>query len=78
VGRISLPKREDVGGPERPVVVPIDHVPRIFTLIEAGEAQVAELNLPDHRVMLQAQRWPSQPPRMAAEWRRFRSCYRSL
>ncbi len=58
VGRISLPKREDVGGPERPVVVPIDHVPRTFVLIEAGEAQVAELNLPDHRVLLQSQQWP--------------------
>jgi hypothetical protein len=58
VGRISLPKQEDVGGPERPVVVSIEGAPRTFTLIEAGEAQVAELNLPDHRTMLQAHRWP--------------------
>jgi hypothetical protein len=58
VGRISLPERDDVGGPERPVVVPIDGAPRTFTLIEAGEAQVAELNLPDHRIILQAHRWP--------------------
>jgi hypothetical protein len=58
VARVSTPKREDVGGAERPVVVPIDGTPRIFTLIEAGEAQVAELNLPDHRILLQAHRWP--------------------
>jgi hypothetical protein len=58
VGRISLPERDDVGGPDRPVVVPIDGAPRTFTLIEAGEAQVAELNLPDHRIILQAHRWP--------------------
>jgi hypothetical protein len=58
VGRISLPKREEVGGAERPVAVPIDQVPWTFTLIEAGEAQVAELNLPDHRILLQAHRWP--------------------
>lgn len=58
VARVSLPNREDVGGPERQVVVAIDGAPRTFTLIEAGEAQVAELNSPDHRVMLQANRWP--------------------
>jgi hypothetical protein len=58
VGRISLPKREDVGGPERPVVVPIDGAPQAFMLMEAGESQVAELNLPDHRIILQAHRWP--------------------
>jgi hypothetical protein len=58
VARVSTPKPEDVGGPERPVVVPIDGAPRTFTLIEAGEAQVAELNLPDHRIILQAHRWP--------------------
>jgi hypothetical protein len=51
-------KREDVGGAEQPVVVPIDGAPRTFTLIEAGEAQVAELDLPDHRIILQAHRWP--------------------
>jgi hypothetical protein len=38
--------------------VPIDGAPRTFTLIEAGEAQVAELNLSDHRILLQAHRWP--------------------
>jgi hypothetical protein len=58
VARVSTPKREDVGGPERPVTAPIDHAPQTFTLIEAGEAQVAELNLPDHRIILQANRWP--------------------
>lgn len=58
IGRISLPRREDVGGPEGPVAVPIDGTPRPFTLIEAGEAQAAELNLPDHRIILQAHRWP--------------------
>jgi hypothetical protein len=58
VGRISLPKRKEVGGAERPVVVPIDGAPRTFTLIEAGEAQVAELNLSDHRILLPAHRWP--------------------
>ncbi len=58
VGRISLPKQKDVGGAERPVVVPIDGAPQTFTLTEAGQAQVAELNLPDHRIMLQAHRWP--------------------
>lgn len=36
VGRISLPEQKDVGGAERPVVVPIDHAPRTFTLIEAA------------------------------------------
>ncbi len=60
VGRVSLPKREDVGGAERPVVVPIDGAPRTFTLIEAGQAQVAELDPPDHRILLQAHRWPIQ------------------
>jgi hypothetical protein len=60
VGRISLPKRKEVGGAERPVVVPIDGAPRTFTLIEQGEAQVAELNLPDHRILLQAHRWPDR------------------
>jgi hypothetical protein len=58
VARLSTPKREEVGGAERPVVVPIDGAPRTFTLIEAGQAQVAELNLPDHRILLQAHRWP--------------------
>jgi hypothetical protein len=29
-------------------------------LIEEGEAQVAELDLPDHRILLQAHRWPIQ------------------
>lgn len=58
VGRASLPKREDAGGPERPIVVPIDGAPRTFTLIETGEAQVAELNLPDNRIIVQAHRWP--------------------
>jgi hypothetical protein len=58
VARISTPKREDVGGPERPVTVPIDHAPQTFMLIETDQAQVAELNLPDHRIILQANRWP--------------------
>jgi hypothetical protein len=58
VGRISLPKQEDVGGAERSVVVPIDGAPRTFTLIKAGRAQAAELDLPDHRIVLQANRWP--------------------
>jgi hypothetical protein len=58
LARVSLPERKDVGSPERQVAMPIDEAPRTFTLIEAGEAQVAELNLPDHRIILQANRWP--------------------
>ncbi len=38
--------------------MPIDHAPRTLTLIETGEVQVAELDLPDHRILLQAHRWP--------------------
>ena len=60
VGRISLPRREEVGGAERPVIVPIDGAPRTLTLLEADQAQVAELDLPDHRILLQAHRWPIQ------------------
>jgi hypothetical protein len=58
VGRISFPKRQEVGGAERPMVVPIDAGPRTFTLLEEGQVQVAELVLPDHRILLQAHRWP--------------------
>lgn len=58
MARFSLPKQKDVGGAERPVVVPINGTPRTFTLIEADQAQVAELDLPDHRIILQANRWP--------------------
>ena len=58
VARVSTPKRDDVGGPERPVTIPIDGAPQTFTLIEADQSQVAELDLPDHRIVLQAHRWP--------------------
>ncbi len=86
VGRISVPKRKEVGGAERPVVVPIDRAPRTFTLLEEGEAQVAELNLPDHRIILQAHRWPIAGVELVAvtdlipyleDWRRDRARLRA-
>jgi hypothetical protein len=86
VGRISLPKWKEVGGAERPVVVPIDGAPRTFTLIEEGQAQVAELNLPDHRILLRAHRWPIDGVELVTvtdlspyleDWRRARARLRA-
>jgi len=54
----GVPKQESLGEAERPVVVPIDQVPQSFALLEKDAVQVAELNLPDHRVVLWAHRWP--------------------
>jgi hypothetical protein len=54
----SMPKREDVGGSERLLAVPIDQTPWDFTLIEEGVVQAAELMMADHRIIIKGHRWP--------------------